>query len=571
MQILAYIKPGGVAARALDGLSGAGHRALLRNIKYFRGPQDYERCDAVLVDPNAAEVVRCHMARGVPQVAIGRSNPFGYIGYPVGSVPEQALANPDTWAFLESAVPNCFPNPSDEMTTIWFCPGGGMFNPGRAVRINPARPARPRRLADLLPADALREAPRVFIVGGGPSLEGFDPEALRGEVVIGVNRAFERFPCGMVVTMDSRFLRWVMNGELGQDARTAWDQYRGIKVFCRRPNEAAHFEGLYEVSCQDVKQDPAPAPQHASMEHLGVLTNSGYAALMLAISLGARDISLLGFDMGGRDGRQAWWHQPHPAVESDDIFLRYIPQFEAAAALCRERGIKVATYGDTALTCFPNRPFSVLHGRLRSKAKWPQVVGYYTNPEYESEAREMERTARFFGLEVDLVAEADRGGWDANTRRKAFVVEEALRRHNRPILYLDADSRVRRYPALFYRYGTVKKQPPPDMGLCWIDWPKVPGSARQDRELMNAVMWLSPTERTYAALRYWQDLVLARADTKEFEQRQLEDALKMVDGLVVREIPMPYNQIHDLMRGVSDRPVIEQMQASRRLRRGAAA
>ena len=42
---------------------------------------------------------------------------------------------------------------------------------------------------------------RVFIVGGGPSLKAFDWKCLRGELTIGINRAFEKFTPTMMFCM----------------------------------------------------------------------------------------------------------------------------------------------------------------------------------------------------------------------------------------------------------------------------------------------------------------------------------------------------------------------------------
>ena len=50
---------------------------------------------------------------------------------------------------------------------------------------------------------------RCFIVGGGPSLKGFDFERLRGERVIAINKAFYDVPfADIVFAMDSPFLIW---------------------------------------------------------------------------------------------------------------------------------------------------------------------------------------------------------------------------------------------------------------------------------------------------------------------------------------------------------------------------
>jgi len=65
-----------------------------------------------------------------------------------------------------------------------------------------------------------------FIIGGGPSLKGFDFESLRGKGrVIAINRAYEHVPFADVhFFMDNRYYKRVQ-GE------AAWQTFRGRKVY----------------------------------------------------------------------------------------------------------------------------------------------------------------------------------------------------------------------------------------------------------------------------------------------------------------------------------------------------
>ena len=57
---------------------------------------------------------------------------------------------------------------------------------------------------------------RCFIIGGGPSLKGFDFERLRGERVIAINKAFYDVPfADIVFGMDRPFLDDIMCGKFG--------------------------------------------------------------------------------------------------------------------------------------------------------------------------------------------------------------------------------------------------------------------------------------------------------------------------------------------------------------------
>ena len=77
---------------------------------------------------------------------------------------------------------------------------------------------------------------RCFIIGGGESLKDFDFSKLKGELTIGINRAFEKHYCTINFSMDRQFYEWLINGKLGKEALRKWNAYKGYKVFCRMTN-----------------------------------------------------------------------------------------------------------------------------------------------------------------------------------------------------------------------------------------------------------------------------------------------------------------------------------------------
>mgnify|MGYP002682074433 CR=1 FL=1 len=80
--------------------------------------------------------------------------------------------------------------------------------------------------------DGAWKGQRCFIVGGGPSLKGFDFGRLRGERVIAINRAFEACPTADIMfAMDPRLYDWITSGQLGDEARARFDSFAGIKAW----------------------------------------------------------------------------------------------------------------------------------------------------------------------------------------------------------------------------------------------------------------------------------------------------------------------------------------------------
>jgi len=70
-------------------------------------------------------------------------------------------------------------------------------------------------LYDFLP-DGAWTGRRCFIIGGGPSLKGFNFSRLKGELVIGINRAFEFCDCDIIFAMDAQVHTYIMSGKFGE-------------------------------------------------------------------------------------------------------------------------------------------------------------------------------------------------------------------------------------------------------------------------------------------------------------------------------------------------------------------
>lgn len=424
--------------------------------------------------------------------------------------------------------------------------------------------ARSRRmLHSELPADAFANAPRVWIVAGGPSLRDFDFEQLRGEVVIGANRAFERPHVGMFASQDDRFYKWVNEGALGDDTKAAWIAFPGYKVYVLKEDASTPFPELIHTVYRTSNRHAFPPSITGGF---GATNNSGYAALMLAWALGAREIRLLGFDMQGRDGKQEWNHDGYPLVQAENVYQTFVEYFRRAAPALAAAGVTVINHSpDSALDCFPKATLEDAYTALQSKPERPLVCCYATRgTAYEAEAAAMVRSARAFGLETHVELVENRGSWQANTYQKAEIIRDLLIRFNRPILFVDADARFRRYPTLFDNFDAA-------LGLSYFDWDEIPGRKhRTGRELSSAVMYLRPSATVSGLLRQWIALNNERlaAGHHAIEQRNLQEIVEDVRcpyGKYAAELPHTYNQIFDSMAECGA-PIIEQMQASRRLK-----
>lgn len=134
---------------------------------------------------------------------------------------------------------------------------------------------------------------RCFVVGCGPSLQGFDFERLRGEKVITINTAFFFVPFADIsISADARWLNETVGGVYGDDVAGAYKQFAGIKLFVNR-DWLPRPPGVQEVLTSAQRERFSPSI-HAG---LGMGGNSAFPAINLALTLGATDIHLLGLDM----------------------------------------------------------------------------------------------------------------------------------------------------------------------------------------------------------------------------------------------------------------------------------
>jgi hypothetical protein len=178
----------------------------------------------------------------------------------------------------------------------------------------------------------------IYIVGGGPSLKGFDFERLRGKNVIAVNKAIFFVPFAQVLYWsDARFYEWY--GE-------TTDKFNGIKVTNKPHPKRSDIINLVDTGKDGLELEP-----HA-VRHGG---NSGYAAMNVAYHLGARKIVLLGFDMQNAKGGETHFHDGYPArgTANEVMQTNMLPSFETIAEPLRRRKVEVFNASQLSLIkCF---------------------------------------------------------------------------------------------------------------------------------------------------------------------------------------------------------------------------
>lgn len=156
----------------------------------------------------------------------------------------------------------------------------------------------------------------VFIIGGGPSLAGFDFKLLRGKPTIGCN-AMHRLGADICQICLFSDLTWYHNfkGELARFPGQVVTQYEQLAKANLPWLHVMHRErwGLHQNA-------------------LGFGGNSGCSAVNLALILGAQRVYLLGCDCQMTPDKKTHWHTWAIQKQSPQVYHKFLKGWAAIAA-----------------------------------------------------------------------------------------------------------------------------------------------------------------------------------------------------------------------------------------------
>lgn len=180
---------------------------------------------------------------------------------------------------------------------------------------------------------------------------------------------------------------------------------------------------------------------------------------------------------------------------------------------------------------------------------WLLVSFYTPDPLYVQHAEGLAESCRRFKVpyEIDQVAPA--GSWPKNVKMKAaFILRKLVEHPGTNIVWVDADARVRQYPALFDTLDA-------DVAAHWKD----------GQQLLAGTMYFkNSTDVGCKLLVQWMEEMRKPRYVLFGEQRSLDAILdRQLGRWRVVDLPAPYTLIFDSMRHLGP-PVIEHLQASRK-------
>jgi hypothetical protein len=198
--------------------------------------------------------------------------------------------------------------------------------------------------AKTMPIPRIFDHQPVVIVAGGPSLKGFDFDRLEGFNVIAINRSLEFLPTATVLWWsDAWFWRHYREKIILHKAQwkaTCLTEYRQMDSIPETVTQY-RFTGLTGFD-----------PDIGCLRHGN---NSAYAAMHLAVHLGASRIILLGVDMKYGDHGESHFHSGHGIMHKEKTLTHLmLPYFPTLAQPLADRSIHVFNASpNSALTVWP--------------------------------------------------------------------------------------------------------------------------------------------------------------------------------------------------------------------------
>ena len=179
----------------------------------------------------------------------------------------------------------------------------------------------------------------VFIIGGGPSLKGFDWTLLQGKHIIGCNDAY-------------LLGNWVDICCFGD-----------VKWYKHHKDRLSSFNGLKVTWRKELVDEPdvfvlkgQPTGLLLKPEWIGWNTSTGAMAINLAVKMGSKKIVLLGFDMKLGEGGESNWHENSLDKPSRLVFKKFNKGFAHLKAELQGKAPDVEILNanpDSGLDMFP--------------------------------------------------------------------------------------------------------------------------------------------------------------------------------------------------------------------------
>jgi hypothetical protein len=184
------------------------------------------------------------------------------------------------------------------------------------------------------------------------------------------------------------------------------------------------------------------------------------------------------------------------------------------------------------------------------------VISCYTDDEtYTPEAEALKSSMEELGLATEHVnIMPSQGSWERNCQYKPIFIKEKLLELDSPVVWVDADARILKYPDLFKDY-------PFDMGLFF------PEKNKMWKLILSGTMYFTPHKEVFSLLDGWISLNKINLSWDQINLRMVTYGRSISRpclnySITVGELPLEYCSTEGVR---ADDPVIQHMQVSTEL------
>lgn len=168
-----------------------------------------------------------------------------------------------------------------------------------------------------------------------------------------------------------------------------------------------------------------------------------------------------------------------------------------------------------------------------------------------------------WNLRYDIDYIEDRGSWVKNIYYKPEFINKMLHKHKEPIVSLDADATIEKFPELFSRLSDDI-----DLAAHYLDWHSWYGKGDK-KELLGGTLYFNYNEKVLNMVNDW---MITQKNTEQWAQAVLAKTLEVHKDIKIYELPLSYCYIKTLPQGeeplVKLDPIILHHQVSREFKRG---
>jgi hypothetical protein len=195
----------------------------------------------------------------------------------------------------------------------------------------------------------------AYLIGGGSSLQGFDFSLLRGRACVGANHAFE---------LGGDIVPYTVFADADWFHKVQYEikeKYTGKMVSLAPAINDSNYPWIHKMQRQKERL--------GFDDTLGWNYSSGAIAMNLALSLGAGQLYLLGYDLAASPKGKTHWHARYAGASNPDTFARFNKGFKAVkdgmAARYPDVRVYNVTDGQSNLKLWPRISFASFVGMLR--------------------------------------------------------------------------------------------------------------------------------------------------------------------------------------------------------------